>query len=98
MVPFIVSAFLYVQPNGTNEGFLFVQLTIIFVSNIISLICITYLIFIPWKKGPSWYIKISHIIVYVLLITNYLIIPFGNLALALFFIFDPVYNLRDQTV
>lgn len=98
MVPFLVSAFLYIQPNGTNDGFLFVQLSIILASNIISLLCITYLIFIPWKKGPAWYLKISHIIVYILLITNYLIIPIGNLGLALFFIVDPVYNLREQTV
>ena len=98
MVPFIVSTILYIQPNGTNNGFLFVQLTIIFASNIISLLCITYLIFIPWKKGPASYIKYSHIVMYILLITNYLIIPFGNLGMALFFIVDPAYNLKNQTV
>ena len=98
MVPFLVCSFLYFSPNGTNQGFLFVQLTIIFMSTLISLFSITYLIFVPWKKGPSWYLKISHIIVYILLITNYLIIPIANLGLAVFFIVDPIYNLKNQTV
>jgi len=77
---------------------LFVQLTIIILSTLISLISITYLIFIPWKKGPAWYLKISHVIVYILLITNYLIIPIGNLGMAVFFIVDPAYDLKGQTV
>ena len=98
MVPFLVSSFLYFSPNGTNQGFLFVQLTIIFMSNLISLVSITYLIFIPWKKGPAWYLKFSHIIVYILLITNYLIITIANLGLALFFILDPSYDLKNQSV
>ena len=98
MVPFLVCSFLYFSPNGTNQGFLFVQLTIIFMSTLISLFSITYLIFVPWKKGPAWYLKISHIIVYILLITNYLIIPIANLGLAVFFIVDPIYDLKNQTV
>ena len=98
MVPFLVCSFLYFSPNGTNQGFLFVQLTIIFMSTLISLFSITYLIFVPWKKGPAWYLKISHIIVYILLITNYLIIPIANLGLAVFFIVDPSYDLKNQTV
>ena len=98
MVPFLVCSFLYFSPNGTNQGFLFVQLTIIFMSTLISLFSITYLIFVPWKKGPAWYLKISHIIVYILLITNYLIIPIANLGLAVFFIVDPNYDLKNQTV
>ena len=67
-------------------------------STLISLFSITYLIFVPWKKGPAWYLKISHIIVYILLITNYLIIPIANLGLAVFFIVDPIYDLKNQTV
>ena len=98
MVPFLVCSFLYFSPNGTNQGFLFVQLTIIFMSTLISLFSITYLIFVPWKKGPAWYLKISHIIVYILLITNYLIIPIANLGLAVFFIVDPSYDLKNQSV
>ena len=37
-------------------------------------------------------------IVYILLITNYLIIPIGNLGMAVFFIVDPAYDLKGQTV
>jgi len=98
MVPTIISVFLYLAKNGTNEGFLFTQLTIILTSNLISLSSITFLIFAPWKKGPSWYIKISHIIFYSLLLTNFLVIPFINLALAFFFIVDPAYDLKNETV
>lgn len=60
--------------------------------------CITFIIFVPWKKGPAWYLKFSHVLVYSLLLTNYLIIPLGNLGLAMFFIFDPNYNLKMQSV
>jgi len=98
MVPTLISAFLYIAKNGTNEGFLFTQLTIIFTSNLISLASITFVIFVPWKKGPVWYTKVSHVIFHMLLLTNYLIIPLINLGLAFFFIVDPNYNLRDQTV
>lgn len=52
------------------------------------------MIFIPWKKGPAWYLKFSHVLVYSLLLTNYLIIPIGNLGFAMFFIFDPNYDLK----
>jgi len=98
MVPTLISAFLYIAKNGTNEGFLFTQLTIILTSNLISLASITFVIFVPWKKGPVWYTKVSHVIFHMLLLTNYLIIPLINLGLAFFFIVDPNYNLRDQTV
>jgi hypothetical protein len=56
------------------------------------------MIFVPWKKGPAWYLKFSHVLVYSLLLTNYLIIPLGNLGLAMFFIFDPYYDLKMQSV
>ena len=56
------------------------------------------MIFVPWKKGPAWYLKFSHVLVYSLLLTNYLIIPLGNLGLAMFFIFDPNYDLKMQSV
>ena len=59
---------------------------------------ITFLIFAPWKKGPAWYIKFSHILFYTLLLTNYLIIPGVNLGMAVFFIVDPAYDLKQQTV
>ena len=39
--------------------------------------------------------KISHIIMYILLITNYMIIPIANLGLAVFFIVDPSYDLKN---
>lgn len=70
------------------------QLTIILVSNLISLMSISFLIFAHWKKGPEWYLKISHIIFYSLLLLNFLIIPIANLGLAIFFIVNPKYDLR----
>jgi len=98
MVPLVVSTFLYIVPNGTNVGFLNTQLTIILVSNFVSLFCITYLIFVPWKKGPAWYLKFSHIVAYILILLNYLVVPIFNLGIAIFFIIDPAYDLMDQTV
>ena len=56
------------------------------------------MIFVPWKKGPEWYLKFSPILVYILLITNYLLIPAINIGLALFFIVDPTYNLNSQSI
>lgn len=56
------------------------------------------MIFVPWKKGPEWYLKFSPILVYVLLITNYLVIPAINIGLAIFFIVDPAYTLVEQSI
>jgi hypothetical protein len=74
------------------------QLKLIISSNIISAFCITWLIFVPWKKGPEWYLKFSDKILYVLLIINYLALPMTNIGVFVYFIIDPVINLRETSI
>jgi len=40
----------------------------------------TFLIFVDWKKGPKWYLKVSPAIFFSLIMLNYLIIPVVNIA------------------
>ena len=45
-------------------------------ANLISVILITILIFVSWKKGgPAWWGPISHKVFFVLLLVDYLVIP-----------------------
>ena len=50
--PWAVNNYLSLTQNSSESNILGTQLTIILVSNYVSLIAITYLIFCPWKKGP----------------------------------------------
>jgi hypothetical protein len=94
----IVSCFLFFQANDTNSGSLFWQLEVILLSNIIAAFCITFLIFVHWKKGAEWWLKISYIVFYVLLLTNYVILPLVNVGIFVFFIIAPAINLKDETI
>jgi predicted Co/Zn/Cd cation transporter (cation efflux family) len=98
MVPLITGGFIYLQNNNTNNGRLFWQLKLIISSNIISAFCITWLIFVPWKKGPAWYLKFSDKILLVLLILNYLLLPIINLVVFIYFIINPDINLRETSI
>lgn len=82
-----------VIPTG-EQGFLQVQLNLIVVSNYLSLFCITFLIFVPWKKGPEWYLKISPKLFFFLIYMNYVILPLGNMGLSVYFTVNPKYNLK----
>ena len=53
---------------------------VILFSNNLSLFAITFLIFVPWKKGPEWYLKISPKIFFVFIYLNYVILPLGNIG------------------
>ena len=52
------------------------------------------MIFIPWKKGPEWYLKISPAIFFVLIYMNYVILPLGNIGLSAYFTINPAYDLK----
>jgi hypothetical protein len=82
-----------VIPTGNNQG-LELQLQLVFISNIISLLAITFLIFIPWKKGPDFYTKISPVIFYILMYLNYVVLPIGNILMSTYFTVNPNYNLK----
>jgi hypothetical protein len=93
-----VGIYIYVQPNNTNNGPLFWELKMILSSNLLSAICITYLIFVPWKKGPEWYLKHSHKLFFVLLVTNYLALPIINNIAFIYFIFLPSVDLKKESI
>jgi hypothetical protein len=53
---------------------------------------------VHWKKGPHWWLKVSHHIFFVVVLLNYIIIPGGNIVLSLYLICDPNYVLREQMI
>jgi hypothetical protein len=53
-----------------------------------------YLTFVPWKKGPEWYLKVSPFIFFGFMYLNYLILPFINIGLMIFFTVNPRYDLK----
>lgn len=53
------------------------------------------MIFVPWKKGPEWYLKISPKIFYCMMYLNYVWLPLGNIGLTTFYSANPKYVLKD---
>jgi len=98
MIPLVVGLYIYCQPNNTNHPPLYWELKMILFSNLLSAICITYLIFVPWKKGPAWYLKHSHKVFFVLLVTNYLVLPIINNIAFIYFIFLPTVDLKKEAI
>lgn len=68
------------------------------ISNSISAPCIAILVFIHWKKGPEWWLKISPKIYFCFLITIFIILPIFNVGLAIIFFIVPSFNLTDQPI
>lgn len=52
------------------------------------------MIFVPWKKGPEWYLKISPTFFFILIYINYVILPIANIGLSAFYTINPKYNLK----
>lgn len=69
----------------------------ILASNFLSVACISFLIFVHWKKGPKCWLKFSHYIFYVVLLLNYLIIPAINIIVCTFLFINPNWDLKAQT-
>lgn len=92
-VPCFTNTYLAVTPQG-DQGNLTQQLNIILYSNFISLFCITFLVFVPWKKGPEQYLKISPKIFMCLIYLNYVILPVANIGLSIFYTINPKYDLK----
>lgn len=86
-IPFFISTYLKIQPNRTNVGFLKLQLNTILAFNIISATSITFLVFIEWKKGPKWYLKVSPLIFFTLTLLNFIIVPVANIGFFIYFCF-----------
>jgi hypothetical protein len=70
------------------------QLDLIFFSNCTSLFAIIFLIFVPWKKGPEIYLKISPILFYAMMYLNYVLLPIGNLFMSTYFTINPNFDLK----
>jgi len=80
-IPFFVSSFLFFQPNNVTEsGYTKNQLVSILVFNMISVVCITFLVFVEWKKGPKWYTKNSPILFFTFMLLNFIIVPLANIV------------------
>jgi hypothetical protein len=94
-VPLFVNTVLMITPTGDNSG-LQDQLRIIMICNWISLACIFFLIFVPWKKGPAAYQVVSPYIFYIVMFTNYVLIPVGNIVLSAYFTLNPNYDLKQK--
>jgi hypothetical protein len=60
--------------------------------------CITFLIFVPWKKGPAWYLKFSHYLFFGLLITNYILLPLTNIGVETYFICWKAIDLKIEPI
>ena len=58
------------------------------------MLAISYLIFVPWKKGPELYLKISPYIYYCTVYTNYIILPLLNILLTIIYSCLPSTNLK----
>lgn len=93
-MPFFVNNYLSITGLGNVGGGIEIQLQMILVSNYLSLGAITYLIFVPWKKGPEWYLKVSPRIFYFLVYLNYIILPAINILIMIYFTVNPNYDLK----
>lgn len=71
---------------------------LILASNFLSLGCITFLIFVAWKKGPVWWTKISHKVFRFMLLLNYMIIPGFNVCTSIFIFAYPAFTLTDDPI
>ena len=95
-IPFLISTYLYSQPNNaTGDSQIKGQLVAILVFNVVSVFCITFLAFVEWKKGPKWYVKVSPIIFFALILINFLIVPIVNIVY--FFVlafFVPTFDFK----
>jgi hypothetical protein len=62
-------------------------------SNMFSVICITFLLFVHWKKGPALWTKISPFIFFAVAILNYLVIPLSNILIAIYCFASPNFDI-----
>jgi len=60
--------------------------------------CITIMIFVPWKKGPDFYLKFSDKFFFGILLTNYILIPIINILFSVYWICLPSINLKEEPI
>lgn len=64
----------------------------------VSGFCISFLIFIDWKKGPDWWLKISPFVFYTMLFSNYILVPIVNIIPAIWVTVNPSVTLKNFTI
>jgi hypothetical protein len=94
----LIGLFIFIQPNDTQEGDNYWHLKMIVYSNVISAICIVWVIFVPWKKGPTWYLRFSDKIFFSMILVCYLILPIANIGVMLYFIILPAINIKKLAI
>lgn len=72
------------------------QINLIIGSNILSSIAIAFLIFVHWRKGSDWWLKVSLPIFVFVLKLCFLIIPLINVVVTITLIIDPQLNLLNM--
>lgn len=55
-----------------------------------------FIIFVTWKRGPTWYLRISPYIYFLAMFTNYILLPLFNLGVFLYFTIHPDYDLKQE--
>jgi hypothetical protein len=64
-------------------------------SNFISAFCVTFLVFVHWKKGPEWWTRNdrSYKIWRVMIFMNFALLPAINLGITIFIFVTPRFQL-----
>lgn len=92
-IPLFVSIVLFVEHNDTGKGTpLFFQMAVILGSNTVSVLIITILIFVSWKKGPRWWTDVSHFTFGSLIFIVFLVIPIANVGLTCLILVYPSFH------
>lgn len=83
------------QSDKLNEHFgqtlylMIHQYRIILACTLIGSVSCFMFIFVPWKKGPEWWVRFSPYLYYSLVHLVYVVIPIGNIFYTLFIWIDP---------
>lgn len=70
----------------------------IVISNLLGAAAIFVLVFIHWKKGADWWLKISPYLFGSLLFFVFLIMPLANIIVAVILIITPNISLLNQMI
>lgn len=66
------------------------------VSNVVTTICVTILIFVSWQKGSKWWQKIAPKVFYMLILVNFVIVPVINILFQTFIAAYPKVKARES--
>ena len=70
--------------NGEKE------LRVITFTSIIALVCFACLLFVSWKTGPEWWVKIGHKVYWAWALTAFVIVPLINILTFTIFLASPI--------